>query len=224
MPALSTLLLFAAAAISVNLTPGPDMLYVVARSLGGGRWAGFVSALGLSVGYIVYTVLAALGLAQLLLAYPAAFNVVKIAGAAYLVYLGARTIRARQPVLPPPDTATATTTPNPSVGPQLPLRRVFVQGALTSTLNPSIAVFFLAFLPQFVVPDRGAVFAQIVVLGLVFNTTATLTHTTIALLTGTAGDWLGRRQDGTARLQRWITGGLLIVLGARVLLTGGGSG
>ena len=214
MPDGTTLALFIVTAISINLTPGPDMLYVVARSLGGGRKAGIVSALGLSIGYIVHTLLAASGLAALLLSSTLAYNTIRVIGAVYLVYLGLRTILSRADVVSL--TAEAEVPPPAEV---TDLKAVFRQGTLTSTLNPSIALFFLALLPQFVEPARGAVVAQIVVLGLVFNTTATTTHTAIALLTGTAGDWL-RRREGASRWQQWFTGGLLILLGARVLLGG----
>ena len=214
MPDGTTLALFIVTAISINLTPGPDMLYVVARSLGGGRKAGIVSALGLSIGYIVHTLLAASGLAALLLSSTLAYNTIRVIGAVYLIYLGLRTILSRT------ETASLTAeTEAPPPEETADLKAVFRQGTLTSTLNPSIALFFLALLPQFVEPARGAVVAQIVVLGLVFNTTATTTHTAIALLTGTAGDWLRRREDAS-RWQQWFTGGLLILLGARVLLGG----
>lgn len=211
MPQLTTLVLFAAAALSVNFTPGPDMLYVIARSIGQGRLAGIVSALGLTVGYLLYTALAASGLAALLLSSPAAFNVVRLLGAVYLIYLGLRTIR-QQPPGTDPEAADMPTGSHP----HQPWPVIFRQGALTSTLNPSIAIFFLAFLPGFVEPERGAVVGQIIVLGLVFNTTATLTHTTIALLTGTAGNWL-RQREGAGRWQRYFSGAVLILLGVRVL-------
>jgi threonine/homoserine/homoserine lactone efflux protein len=221
MPDLTTLFLFAAAALSLNLTPGPDMLYVMARSLGQGPRAGIVSALGLSVGYGVHTLLAASGLAALLISAPAAFNAVKVAGALYLAFLGIQALRRSfQPeptaleTLPTSGEADA---PPPTV--RKGWRELFRQGALTSTLNPSIAIFFLAFLPQFVEPARGTVALQIVALGLVFVTTATTTHTTIALLTGTAGNWL-RRRPGTGRWQARLSGAVLLLLGLRVLLSG----
>jgi threonine/homoserine/homoserine lactone efflux protein len=218
MPDLSTLLLFAAAALSLNLTPGPDMLYVMARSLGRGPRAGIVSALGLSVGYLLHTLLAASGLAALLISAPAAFNAVKLAGALYLAFLGIQALRRSfQPEMArvPVDAVAEEVAPAASAG----WRETFRQGALTSTLNPSIAIFFLAFLPQFVDPVRGAVALQIVVLGLVFNTTATTTHTTIALVTGTAGNWL-RRRPGAGRWQARLSGAVLLLLGLRVLFSG----
>lgn len=224
MPAFTTLLLFAVAAISVNLTPGPDMLYVIARSIGGGRWSGIVSALGLSIGYIVYTVLAASGIAALLLSFPAAYGVIRVVGAAYLTYLGGRTLLQRGEPLPDV-VAVGATVSETAIAPLLAPANgmltpawldIFRQGALTSLLNPSITIFFLAFLPQFVDPVRGPVFTQIVALGLLFTTTATTVHALIALLTGTAGDWL-RRREGAGRWQRLFSGVVLILLGMRVL-------
>ncbi len=213
MPEAATLLLFAAAAISINLTPGPDMLYVIARSIGLGRRAGIISALGLSIGYLVHTALAASGLAALLLSMPAAYGAIRVAGAAYLVYLGVRTLWPRQ--APPSLAVVEEVAPPPPEDARWPV--IFRQGALTSTLNPSIAVFFLAFLPQFVDPARGPVIGQVVALGLLFNLTATTTHTVIALLSGTAGGWL-RGKPGAGRWQRRFSGGVLLLLGARVLL------
>lgn len=214
MPDASTLLLFAAAAISINLTPGPDMLYVIARSVGQGRRAGVVSSLGLSVGYVLHTLLAASGLAALLASAPGAYGAVRIAGALYLVYLGARALWPRPDRGAPERPVEATAVP---VGDDPRWPTVFRQGALTSTLNPSIAVFFLAFLPGFVTPARGSIAGQVIALGLLFNVTATTTHTVIALLAGTAGDWL-RRREGAARWQRRFSGALLILLGVRVLV------
>jgi len=211
MPDASTLLLFAATAISINLTPGPDMLYVIARSLGQGRRAGIVSALGLSAGYVVHTLLAASGLAALLASAPAAYDAVRVAGALYLISLGARALWPRRDA--PAPTAGVPAAP---IASNAPWPEVFRQGALTSTLNPSIAIFFLAFLPGFVIPARGTVAGQVIALGLLFNATATATHTTIALLVGTVGDWLRRREDA-ARWQRRVSGAVLILLGLRVL-------
>ncbi len=212
MPEVSTLLLFAAAAISINLTPGPDMLYVIARSLGQGRRAGIVSALGLSIGYVVHTLLAASGLAALLASAPNAYHAIRIAGALYLIYLG---VRALWPQRGAPDRRVEM--PAAAIADDVRWPAIFRQGTLTSTLNPSIAVFFLAFLPGFVDPARGTVAGQVIALGLLFNATATTTHTVIALLAGTAGDWL-RRREGAGRWQRRFSAAVLILLGVRVLV------
>ncbi|MBN2470099.1 MAG: LysE family translocator, partial [Anaerolineae bacterium] len=133
MPDAATLLLFAAAAISINLTPGPDMLYVIARSIGLGRRAGIISALGLSIGYVMHTGLAASGLAALLLSAPAAYRAIRIAGAAYLVYLGLRSLLPqRQRPAPDPLAAAEEAVPPPPEDGRWPA--IFRQGALTSTL------------------------------------------------------------------------------------------
>ena len=143
LPDGSTLLLFMTAALALNVTPGPDMLYVVARSVGEGRAAGVISSLGIAAGTLVHTLAVALGLAGLLRAVPIAFEIVKWMGAAYLVWLGVRALRAR-----------GHSTGHTRVAPAS-MAAVFRQGMLTNVLNPKVALFFLAFLPQFVDPERG---------------------------------------------------------------------
>ena len=144
IPDLHSLLLFMAAALALNLTPGPDMLYVAARSAAQGRDSGIASALGIAAGAFVHIGLVALGLAALLAAVPVANTVIRIAGAAYLIYLGARSL------LRPSGLARRRVTPADRW-------TVFRQGMITNVLNPKVALFFLAFLPQFVDPQRGSV-------------------------------------------------------------------
>src|SRR5688572_1579633 len=150
LPDTSTLLLFMTAALALNVTPGPDMLYVVARSVGEGRAAGVISSLGIAAGSLVHTLAVALGLAGLLRAVPLAFEIVKWVGAAYLIWLGVRALRTP-----------GTTTERVAVAPAS-RRAIFGQGMLTNVLNPKVALFFLAFLPQFVDPERGTVALQII--------------------------------------------------------------
>ena len=152
MPGIS-LLGFIAAALVLLLTPGPGVMYIVARSIGQGPRAGLVSVLGLSAGALVHVAAAAAGISTILLASATAFGLVKAAGAAYLIYLGIRTLLARGAVA-----STEVCTPRSS-------RRLFADGVLVSVLNPKIALFFLAFLPQFVDPTRGPVAQQILLLG-----------------------------------------------------------
>lgn len=204
MPDGGTLALFLAATLTLNVTPGPDMLYVIARSAAQGRRAGIVSALGIAGGTIVHTALVALGLSGLLLAVPIAFEIVKLAGAAYLMWLGARLL------LRPGGTATAPTVSDAPVG------AIFRQGVITNVLNPKVALFFLAFLPQFVDPRRGPVAVQIAVLGLLFNVSGTLVNIAVALLASRAGQWT-RRRAGTTALER-ASGALFIGLGLRLAL------
>ena len=204
MPEWGTLLLFLAATLTLNVTPGPDMLYVMARSVAQGRQAGIVSALGIAGGTIVHTALVALGLSGLLLAVPIAFEIVKLAGAAYLMWLGARLLLR---------TGGAATAPTVSAA---PVGTIFRQGVITNVLNPKVALFFLAFLPQFVDPRRGPVAVQIVALGLLFNVSGTLVNIAVALLASRAGQWTRRRASTTA-LER-ASGALFTGLGLRLAL------
>ena len=205
LPDASTLLLFMTAALALNVTPGPDMLYVVARSVGEGRAAGVISSLGIAAGCLVHTLAVALGLAGLLRAVPIAFEIVKWIGAAYLVWLGARALRARR-----------ASTDHARVVPAS-MGAVFRQGMLTNVLNPKVALFFLAFLPQFVDPERGPVALQLVSLGLLFNISGTIVNVVVALLASGAGAW-SRRRFGESRLLQTVTGALFIGLGVRLAL------
>lgn len=199
-----TLILFLTATLALNLTPGPDMLYVIARSAGEGRKAGIVSALGIAAGTIVHTAAVALGIASLLAAVPVAFQLVKYAGAAYLIYLGVRALRSGTAMADP-------------VIERARLGAIFRQGVVTNVLNPKVALFFLAFLPQFVDPGRGPVALQIVLLGLLFNASGTLVNLAVALLASRAGQW-SRARLGTPSVMRWLTGGIFLGLGARLAL------
>jgi len=153
VPDLHSLALFMAAGLALNLTPGPDMLYVAARGAAEGRGAGIASALGIAAGTLVHIALVALGLAALLAAVPVAYTAVRLGGAAYLVWLGARAL------LRPAGLRERTLTPASRWA-------VFRQGVVTNVLNPKVALFFLAFLPQFV-QAGGSAAAQLVVMGCV---------------------------------------------------------
>jgi len=205
MPGTDSLLLFVLATLTLNVTPGPDMLYVIARRAGQGRSAGFVSALGVAAGLLLHTLLVACGLAGLLLTAPAAFDVVKYAGAAYLVYLGVRALTSRR-----------RTEVNQGVT-KSGLGSVFLQGALTNLLNPKVALFFLAFLPQFVDHSRGSVAPRILLLGLLFNLLGTSVNVAVAPAASFAGGRFKLRV-GDAAAFRWLTGGALIGLGLRLAL------
>jgi threonine/homoserine/homoserine lactone efflux protein len=194
------------ASLALNLTPGPDMLYVLGRSVGQGRRAGVVSALGIGAGTLVHMTAVALGLSALLREVPAAYEAIRYAGAAYLLYLGLRAWleRGAMAVMG-------------GGGAYVPLWRVFRQGVVTNVLNPKVALFFLAFLPQFVSPERGPVGLQIVLLGLAFD----ITGTAVNVRVGLAGGWLGdllRRNPRLARAQRWFTGGVFVALAVRLAL------
>ena len=187
------------------------MLYIVARSLHQGRRAGLVSALGVQTGGLVHVLAATLGVSALVLSSALLFSVLKWAGAAYLIVLGIRTLRA-----PTPDALTVTVPDAP------PLPRIFRQGAVVNALNPKTALFFLAFLPQFVHPGHGPVWAQTLTLGLVFLLLATLSDGAYALLAGS----LGRRWQGSrtfARRQQQVSGGVYLALGVGTALIPHGS-
>ena len=201
MPDSSTLFLFAAAALALIVVPGPAVLYIVAQSIDRGRLAGFVSALGIAVGGLVHVTAAAIGLSSLLVSSATAFAVVKYAGAAYLIGLGLYTllIRKEEP---------AATVPR-----ERRLRRRFWQGVVVNVLNPKTALFFFAFLPQFVDPDKGSAALQIGILGLLFVGLAVLSDSVWALVAGTASERLrGSRQF--LAVQRYVSGSVFVGLGA----------
>jgi len=207
MPGPQTLALFMLAALALNLTPGPDMLYVTARSVGDGRRAGMVAALGIGAGTLVHITALALGLAALLAAVPLAYDVLRIAGAVYLLVIGVQLLwRPRRPG--------GTTVVAPAS-----LQTVFAQAVVTNVLNPKVALFFLAFLPQFVDPAAGPALAQIVLLGLLFDVQGTVVNIAVALLaSGTT-----RRLRANARvatlLQR-LTGAIFVTLGVKLAAAG----
>jgi threonine/homoserine/homoserine lactone efflux protein len=202
MPEKAAFFTFLFAALMLNIAPGPDMLYVIGRSVGQGRRAGVVSALGVFVGCWVHILAAAFGIAALLRSSPLAFNLVRYAGAAYLIYLGIRMVVKRT------DLASQQLEPEK-------LGSIFRQGAITNMLNPKVAIFFLAFLPQFIDARRGSVIPQILFLGLIFNVGGTLVNLAVAYAGGTLGELL-RRNQRWARLQQWFTGLVFVGLGLRL--------
>jgi threonine/homoserine/homoserine lactone efflux protein len=207
MPGSTALLGFMAAALIVLLIPGPGVLYVVSRSISQGRRAGLVSVLGLSAGVLVHVAAATAGISALLLASASAFRTLKALGAGYLIYLGLRTLFARH--------SAARTEVAAAPG----LRRLFVDGVVVSVFNPKIAVFFLAFLPQFVDSDRGPVPEQIALLGLIYIALALVTDGAYALLAGSLRHWLrGRIVQGP--LPRYLSGSIYLGLGVGTALTG----
>ena len=205
MPDASTLLLFVGASLALLVIPGPAVLFLVTRSVDQGRRAGMVSMLGVETGTFTYAVAAAVGLTGLIAASEVGFTVLKYAGAAYLVYLGVRKL------LEPVDAA----------APTAPTRRsrLFLDGLLVQLLNPKIAVFFLAFLPQFVDPGRGHVVTQTLLLGTVFTLLAVLSDGACALLAGGLGGWM-RRPGRRGRLAK-ASGAIYIGLGVTAAMAGG---
>ncbi|MEQ8667224.1 MAG: LysE family translocator [Rhodospirillales bacterium] len=198
---------FVAASLIVLIVPGPGVLYVVTRSAAHGFRAGLSSTLGLSAGAFVHVIFAALGLSALLVASATAFGVVKIAGAAYLAYLGIRTIFFEREA------------PLERVPGALPHRRLFADGVVISIFNPKLAVFFLAYLPQFVVPAAGNVTAQILMLGVIYCALSIVSDGAYALLAGRIRD----RLTGSERARRWtrrLSGSVYVGLGVNTALSG----
>ena len=192
IPELSRLLPFLVAALLLNLTPGADMMYVVARSVGQGRLAGVCSAFGISGGSLVHTVFAAVGLSALLMQSATAFQIVKYGGAAYLLYLAWKIWRSA-------DSAAQIAQRQPAS-----LVKVFFEGVVTNVLNPKVALFVIAFLPQFVDPGSGAVAGQILFLGGLFNLGGTIINVAVALLFGWVRTLVVRESRSPGRLARAI--------------------
>jgi len=207
LPDMTGLTLFFAAAAVLLVTPGPAVFYIVARSIDQGRWAGLVSTLGIGVGTLFHVAAAAFGLSALLLSSALAFNIVKYIGAAYLIYLGIRKFLERDGTQPRRD------------GRRRPLTRLFYEGMIVNILNPKTALFFFAFLPQFVDVSRGAVALQVLFLGSLFVLMGIVSDAIWALLAGSAGDWL-RDHHGFLRSQRYFTGTVFIALGITTALSG----
>jgi threonine/homoserine/homoserine lactone efflux protein len=201
--------LFVGASIALLLTPGPAVLYIVTRSVEQGRAAGLVSVAGICTGTLVHVIAATLGLSALLVSSAFAFAVVRYAGAAYLIVLGIQTLLKRSPSL------TDITVVRDD------LRRVFAQGVVVNILNPHTAVFFFAFLPQFVNRSIGHAPAQMLTLGLLFVGLSATTDSGWAIAAGAAGDWMKRHARFTAA-QRYVTGSTLIGLGAAAAFTSSG--
>lgn len=216
MPDPTTLGIFAAAALALLVVPGPSVFYIVARSVEGGRSAGLVSMLGVQTGALVHIAFAAVGLSAILASSAVAFSAVKWAGAAYLVFLGLRLLFSRD------DGEEGTN--GPVGGGERRLSRAFAQGIVVNVLNPKTALFFLAFLPQFVDPSSGAAWTQIMMLGLLFVSLAVCTDGLYALLSGTAAGWLRRRNEsaGFRRGSRLFSGGVYVALGLATAFSGTG--
>jgi len=207
LPSSSSFLLFLAGALVLLAIPGPAVFYILSRTIGHGRLAGVVSAAGIAVGTLFHVAAAVLGLSALLASSARAFSVVKYLGAAYLVFLGVRMLLRRDS----PEIAVSEN--------DLSLRRIFAQGVLVNLLNPKTALFFLAFLPQFVDSSRGHVPAQILFLGVSFALLGLCSDSSWALLAGTLAEKL-RSNVRWLRAQRNISGGALIALGLATAFSG----
>ena len=207
IPEPASLAVFVVAALALLLVPGPAVLYVVARSIHQGRRAGLASVLGIHVGTLVHIAAATAGLSALLVSSSVAFTAVKFAGAVYLVGLGLWTLFSRRPEA------------EVALGGERKLRRAFAQGIVVNVLNPKTALFFLAFLPQFVDPDASHPAVQIAVLGILFGVLGLVTDSLWALAAGTAGGLL-RGSARFIRTQRYVVGTVYVGLGVATAFAG----
>jgi threonine/homoserine/homoserine lactone efflux protein len=207
IPSHSSLLLFVSAALVLLAIPGPAVFYVTSRSIGHGRSAGLVSALGIGMGTLFHVVAATLGLSALLMSSALAFGAVNYLGAAYLIYLGIQRILREESIVPSEQSV------------RIQLSRIFGQGIVVNVLNPKTALFFFAFLPQFVDASRGRVAAQIMFLGLLFAVMGVLSDSVWALFAGALAHALKRNTRWT-RTQRYVSGGMLISLGIATAFVG----
>lgn len=197
MPGVSTIALFALASIALAVVPGPAVTYIVAQSVDKGRRAGFASASGVASGGLVHVFAATVGLSALIASSATAFTAVKLVGAAYLIAVGIRRIVTKDETF---------TEPQPA-----PLVKIWRQGVVVNIFNPKTALFFLAFLPQFVNTDH-AVAPQVAVLGILFVAIAVTSDLAYALLADLLAGRLRRSGKG-ARIRRYVTGGIFIALG-----------
>lgn len=202
----SEIFAFLIATIVLNVTPGNDVLFVASQSVGAGVRGGLVAALGVSFGIVFHIVALALGLSELLVYYPWAFQSVKIGGVVYLVFLAYKAFKSvNKPI-------------EVEAQPYTPPSKVFLRGALTNVLNPKVALFFLAFIPQFLNPVKGNVSLQILILGACFLVSGTAVNMGYALLFGTTFS----RMKNSAKFQKWInklTGIIFVGLAFKLLMT-----
>ncbi|AUO22891.1 MAG: LysE family translocator [Pseudomonas sp.] len=200
---LAPILTYVAVVIGLFLIPGPAVLLVITRTLQGGRKVGIATGLGVASGDLIHTLCAALGLSAILMTSAVAFNVVKIVGACYLIYLGIRAFMAKPGATTRKDLPTVTST------------QAYFQAVGAEVLNPKTAIFFLAFLPQFIHPESGSSLAQFAVLGLIFSGLSAVYTTLISLAIRPLSQWM----VGLSRLRRWegkIIGTLFMGLGLKI--------
>ena len=198
---------FLASSIMLNMVPGADTIYILSKAITGGKKKGIVSALGISTGILIHTVLASLGLSAILASSALAFNLMKLAGAAYLIVMGIRTIFSKKELLPTGESEQEDTES---------VWKIYRQGVLTNALNPKVALFFLSLRPQFVSADNGYGPLPFLLLGLSFFATSTLWSVFVAFLSSL----LSRVLRSNERISKWmskISGGIYILLGIHVL-------
>ncbi len=204
MPDINNIALFMLATITLNLTPGPDLMYVITRSVSEGKKSGIVSALGISSGTIFHIMAVSLGLSAFLLAVPTAYDIIRYIGAAYLVFIGIKVLLNKNKIDTNPDENKKS------------IRSVYFQGMITNLFNPKVALFFLAFLPQFV-DQTGNIPLQVIMLGILFNISGTIVNVVVALTASRLGKVLKNKLNNSS-IFKWITGSVFIALGVRLAL------
>lgn len=204
---IDNLSVFLVATLALNLTPGPDMLYVIGRTVGQGRRSGVVSALGIGAGCLFHVLAAAIGISAVLAYSAIAFQLIKYAGATYLIYLGVRMLLGRD------------TGGQQIRSEETSLIRTFGQGAVINILNPKVALFFLAFLPQFVSSDVSSAVLPMTVLGLCFLISGTSVLIVVSLVFSYGSKWLVR-DSRFNRMREYFTGSIFVLLGFRLALAG----
>lgn len=208
MPHLASLLAFAAVALGMVLTPGPNMIYLISRSICQGRTAGLISLAGVALGFVFYMLCAALGITALVLAVPYAYDAIRIAGATYLLWLAWQAVR-------PGGRSPFEVRDLPVDGPG----KLFLMGFLTNLLNPKIAVLYLSLLPQFIDPAQGHVLQQGLVLGFVQIAISVVVNALIAMSAASIATFLTER-PAFAVVQRWVMGTVLASLAIRMATEG----
>lgn len=211
MPTIPTLLTFALAATLLIIVPGPNVIFIITRGIDQGRRAAFASAFGVEAGMLLHIGAAVLGLSALVASSEIVFNIVKYAGAAYLIWMGITSLRAR-----------LTNLETPAFSRRASYGRLFTQGLVVNVLNPKVGLFFIAFLPQFIDPGRGSSAIQILVLGAVFATIAVVSDLVYAFASGSIGSWLSSRER-IARQRDRFAGVVYILLGVFAALSGSSS-
>ncbi len=206
MPELSQLALFWIATLVLNLTPGPDIMYIVANGMSRGARAGALSATGVGVGAVFHVVLAAVGITAILQTSNLAFDIIRLMGASYLIWIGVKQLKGSAPGIAQEDVQIESGW------------AYFNRGLITNVLNPKVALFFIAFLPQFISLEAGSVVFQILVLGMMFTINSLLINIVIGIGAGKAGQRLMQSQNFSKWINR-ISGFVLIGLGIRLFLT-----
>ncbi|MCU5342200.1 LysE family translocator [Bacillus cereus] len=204
MVSMSTLIAFAIVSLSMVCSPGPNMMYLISRSITQGRMAGFISLLGIMLGFVIYIIATMFGLTVLFLAVPAVYEAVKWAGAAYLLWLAWNLIKPG-----------ATSIMEPSTISNEPPRKLFLMGLMTNLLNPKIAILYVSLLPQFEDPEKGSLLLQGAVLGLTQITVSFIVNLLIVLTASRIAKWFGTRPTWL-RVQRWLMASVLMGLAVRL--------